>query len=187
PAPAPALAKKKASPTPPVPHISAMLPAETVEKELPATGTPVDLTDFEEGSLEHYSTNRPASPDGWDHRKPVAALPSWSTTVVKATYVLHHGDSLGSNRMHIRMRHDGNLVITDENEAVRWSSHTQGKGNHAVFHPDGRLVVLDKDNQTVWSSGVGGSAGAKLIIHRSGDVTVTSASGSVLWSAGTSH
>ncbi|GAB1340659.1 hypothetical protein ACE1SV_72490 [Streptomyces sp. E-15] len=111
----------------------------------------------------------------------------WSTRVVSATTVLGPGESVASDRMKITMRTDGNLVITDENGTVRWSSHTEGTGHKAVFQDDGHLVVYTEADGTAWSSGTAGNPGAQLVIQADGNVVIESAGGAVLWSAGTQH
>lgn len=117
----------------------------------------------------------------------VAAKRDWSTRVITATTVIGPGESVASDRMSITMRTDGNLVITDENGTVRWSSNTQGTGYQAVFQDDGHFVVYTKDARTVWSSGTAGNPGAQLVIQADGNVTVLSAGGAVLWAANTQH
>ncbi|MEU9336714.1 hypothetical protein AB0D49_26710 [Streptomyces sp. NPDC048290] len=121
--------------------------------------------------------------------KPVAkpATPDWSTRVVSGTYRLDPGQSVASNRMKITLRGSGDLVITDENGVVRWSSGTSGSGNRAVFQADGHFVVYSSDDKTLWSSGTAGNPGARLVIQEDGNVTILGAGGGVLWSAGTQH
>ncbi|MFD8820621.1 hypothetical protein ACFV23_56425, partial [Streptomyces sp. NPDC059627] len=124
--------------------------------------------------------------------KPVKAATTpvthdWSTKVVNSTYVLDAGDSVASNRMRITLRSNGNLVISDENGVVRWSSGTSGAGNHAVFQADGNLVVYSSDDRTLWSSGTEGNDGAKLVIQADGNVAILSAGDATLWAAGTQH
>lgn len=116
-----------------------------------------------------------------------SAATSWSTRVIDSTYVLGPGESVASNRMRVTMQTGGNLVISDENGVIRWSSHTSGKGYKAVFQDDGHFVVYTKDSQTVWSSGTAGNPGATLVIQGDSNVVIASASGAVLWAAGTQH
>jgi len=115
------------------------------------------------------------------------ATPDWSTKVVSTTTVLDSGDSVASNRMRITLGSNGNLVISDENGVVRWSSGTSGSGNRAVFQADGNLVVYSSDGKTLWSSGTGGNDGAKLVIQADGNVAILTAGDSTLWAAGTQH
>ncbi|MFC4035945.1 hypothetical protein ACFO3J_31445 [Streptomyces polygonati] len=115
------------------------------------------------------------------------ATPVWHQKTIGATYVLNPGESVASDRMRITMRSSGSLVISDEDGVIRWSSHTPGTGNHAVFQDDGHFVVYSTDNETLWSSGTAGNPGSHLVIQQDGDVTITSPSGGVLWSAGTAH
>ncbi|WP_176930761.1 hypothetical protein [Actinacidiphila guanduensis] len=116
-----------------------------------------------------------------------ATTPGWSTKVITSTYVIKQGEFVASNRMRISMLTDGNLVISDENGVVRWSSHTEGRGFEAVFQADGHFVVYTRDMQPVWQSGTAGNPGAQLVIQDDGNVVITSTSGATLWSAGTQH
>lgn len=112
---------------------------------------------------------------------------NWSTKVVHATYVLHAGESVASNRMRITMRSGGDLVISDESGTIRWSSHTHGSGNYAVFQDDGNLAVYSANHTSLWTSGTAGHAGAELVIQNDGNVVILSPSGTALWAAGTAH
>jgi hypothetical protein len=111
----------------------------------------------------------------------------WSTKVLNATYVLHSGESVASNRMRITMRADGDLAISDENGAIRWTSHTQGSGNYAVFQDDGNLAVYSANHSSLWTSATAGNRGAELVIQGDGNVVILSRSGDLLWAAGTAH
>ncbi|ALO99332.1 hypothetical protein SHL15_8382 [Streptomyces hygroscopicus subsp. limoneus] len=111
----------------------------------------------------------------------------WSTKVVNATYVLHSGESVASDRMRITMRTGGDLVISDEHGTVRWSSHTHGSGNYAVFQDDGNLAVYSANHTSLWTSGTAGNAGAELVIQNDGNVVILSRSGHTVWAAGTAH
>lgn len=116
-----------------------------------------------------------------------AAKPDWGTRVIQGTTVIEPGRSVASNRMRITMGTNGNLVISDENGVIRWSSHTEGIGYKAVFQADGNFVVYTRNNSTAWSSRTDGHDGAKLVIQGDGNVTIQSADGKGLWSAGTQH
>ncbi|MGC0379688.1 hypothetical protein [Streptomyces sp. SAI-229] len=149
-------------------------PVKATATPVKATATPVKAT-----ATPVKATATPV--------KAVAAKRDWGTRVVSATTVLGPGRSVASDRMTITMRTDGDLVITDENGTVRWSSHTRGTGYKAVFQDDGHFVVYGQDNRTAWSSGTAGNPGAQLVIQADGNVTVMSAGGAVLWSANTQH
>ncbi|MER5698994.1 hypothetical protein ABT255_43870 [Streptomyces mirabilis] len=116
-----------------------------------------------------------------------ASTKQWSTRVIQGTYVLGPGESVASNRMRITMRTDGNLVITDENGVVHWSSHTLSEGAHAVFQGDGNFVVYNASQETLWSSNTAENPGAELVIQNDGNVVVLSTDGRALWAAGTEH
>jgi hypothetical protein len=106
--------------------------------------------------------------------------------VVQATRVLEIGASIASARATLSMQDDGNLVVTDENGTVRWSSHTEGRGYRTVFQDDGHLVVYTRDNQAAWSSGTAGHDGAVLVLQNDGDVVIQQ-DGTTLWVSGTAH
>ncbi|MEU0949400.1 hypothetical protein ABZ379_43060 [Streptomyces canus] len=111
----------------------------------------------------------------------------WGTRVITGTTVLEPGQSVASNRMRITMGTDGNLMISDENGVVRWSSHTEGTGSKAVFQNDGNFVVYTKDGKSAWSSHTNGHDGARLVIQNDGNVAIYTVDGAALWSAGTQH
>ncbi|WP_020573048.1 hypothetical protein [Streptomyces sp. PsTaAH-124] len=152
-----------------------------------ADDTPADDTPAEDRAQATSSTaahdTRPAD------AAPAEAQPApqWSTKVLDSTFTLRAGESVASDRMRITMRTGGDLVISDENGAVRWSSHTTGKNNYATFKTDGELVVRSSYQQTLWSSQVVGQTGAKLVIQNDGNVTILSADDQTLWAAGTQH
>ncbi|MFF9488129.1 hypothetical protein [Streptomyces sp. NPDC014676] len=152
----------------------------TTAAPVKATATPVKATaDPVQATADPVQATAPT--------ETVAAKQDWSTRVITATTVIGPGESVASDRMSITMRTDGNLVITDENGTVRWSSNTQGTGYKAVFQDDGHFVVYTNDDRTVWSSGTAGNPGARLVIQADGNVTVLSAGGAVLWTANTQH
>uniref|UniRef100_UPI0020C6E290 hypothetical protein n=1 Tax=Streptomyces sp. GbtcB6 TaxID=2824751 RepID=UPI0020C6E290 len=159
-------------------------PATVKSTRTSTTSTTSKPTGTKQTEATHEATAKPEA-------KPVkAAAPvthDWSTKVVNSTYVLDAGDSVASNRMRITLRGNGNLVISDENGVVRWSSGTSGADNHAVFQADGNFVVYSSDNRTLWSSGTEGNDGAKLVIQADGNVAILSAGDATLWAAGTQH
>ncbi|MFE4626052.1 hypothetical protein [Streptomyces mirabilis] len=109
-----------------------------------------------------------------------------TTTVIQATRMLTPGQSWSATRARMTLRSDGNLVIYDEQGHIRWTAHTSGSGNRAVFQDDGHLVVYSSSNQTLWSSGTAGRNGAQLVLQADGNVVI-SQGGTVLWSSRTNH
>ncbi|MFF4902731.1 hypothetical protein [Streptomyces sp. NPDC001068] len=128
-----------------------------------------------------------ASDTATDQSPAADAAPQWSTKVLTSAFTLRSGESVNSNRMRITMRAGGDLVVSDENGTVRWSSHTTGENNYATFKADGELVVRSAYQQTLWSSQTGGHTGAKLVIQNDGNVTILSADDQTLWAADTQH
>jgi hypothetical protein len=81
---------------------------------------------------------------------------------------------------------DGNIVLYNASNQVRWSSDTQGKGGtKLVLQSDGNLVLYTASGTPVWSSGTNGSAASKLAILDNGNVVLTTTSNTVLWSTNT--
>jgi hypothetical protein len=163
-------------------------PAKTNATAAKTDTTPADTTKADTTAAKPDSSVKPAVAVRTADPKPAAAS-GWSTRVINSTYVIGPGQSVASNRMRISMLTNGNLVISDENGVVRWSSHTEGSGYKAVFQGDGHFVVYTQDGGTAWSSGTAGHPDAELVIQDDGNVVILSSptGGSVLWSAGTQH
>ncbi|MYS20672.1 MULTISPECIES: hypothetical protein [unclassified Streptomyces] len=173
-------------------------PVTTTSVAKPSVTAPADASTTDKPAAQKPATDKPAAdkpaadkPDpaesAADTPDSTSDAPVWHQKTIDATYVLNPGESVASNRMRITMRKSGSLVISDEDGVIRWSSHTPGQGNHAVFQDDGHFVVYGPDGQTLWSSGTAGNPGSQLVIQKDGDVTIQSAAGATLWSAGTAH
>ncbi|MGW0925178.1 hypothetical protein ACWD3J_40020 [Streptomyces sp. NPDC002755] len=176
-------------------QVSAAGPKGSVKPSVPSKPTtstssskpPSHQTSTASSTTAHAAAAVPVTAQAAAPAQPARAARTWNTRVVSATTVLGAGEHVESDRMRITMRTDGNLVVTDENGQVRWSSHTAGRGSKAVFQNDGNLVVYTADNQTAWSSGTAGNPGAKLVIQNDGNVTILSSGDALLWSANTQH
>lgn len=116
----------------------------------------------------------------------VAAAKTWTTVVVRATSVLTPGRAWHSNRTSMAMTSDGDLVIRDENNHIRWSAGTAGRGYKTVFQGDGNFAIYTKDGATAWSTRTDGHNGATLILRADGDVAVVYG-GTTIWHSGTQH
>ncbi|MGW2050932.1 hypothetical protein ACWCPF_38085 [Streptomyces sp. NPDC001858] len=125
------------------------------------------------------ATTKPSAPHATPSKQ-------WTTLVVTSTKVLESGQSWRSDRTIIAMESDGNLVIRDENNRVRWSAGTAGRGHRTVFQADGNLVVYTTDNATAWSSSTAGHDGATLVLRADGDVAIVS-NGTTVWRSRTQH
>jgi chitosanase len=112
--------------------------------------------------------------------------PVWTTLTIQGTWVLKRGESVQTNRTRLAMLSDGDLVIIDENKAVRWRSGTAGHGDLVVFQSDGHLVVYDNSMVSWWQSGTPGHDGAVLVLQADGDVCIVH-NGTVIWRSGTAH
>ncbi|MER7930265.1 hypothetical protein ABTY96_45375 [Streptomyces sp. NPDC096057] len=152
-------------------------------EDTPTTDTSASDTPATDTSASDTSADTPAGQNAAE----AAAPTQWGTKVFTSTFTLRSGESVHSDRMRITMRADGDLVISDENGTVRWSSHTSGQNNLATFKADGELVVRSAYQQTLWSSQTGGHTGAKLVIQNDGNVTILSAADQTLWAADTQH
>ncbi|MFF0050797.1 hypothetical protein [Streptomyces sp. NPDC005498] len=107
-------------------------------------------------------------------------------SVIRATAVLGPGRSVRGGKATLTMTSGGDLVVTDERGATRWSSHTVGTGFQAVFQDDGNLAVYNPGGDVQWSSRTDGHPGAALMLMPDGNVRIQQG-GSVLWQTGTGH
>ena len=106
------------------------------------------------------------------------------TRVVHGTYVLRPGHSIGTNRMRLALRTDGDLVLRDQDGKVVWSTGTHASDAHAVFQADGNFVLYSSDDATLWSSRTDGHDGAVLVLQSDGNLTIRQG-GTTLWATGT--
>ena len=117
---------------------------------------------------------------------PAPSASTWTNLTIAATKVMFRGNSVQTNRTRLLLQTNGELVVIDEFQAVRWRSDTAGTGDHAVFQADGNFVVYTILNGTRWTSNTAGHDGAQLVLKADGDVCIVF-NGSVIWSAGTAH
>ncbi|MDI9916303.1 LysM peptidoglycan-binding domain-containing protein [Rhodococcus sp. IEGM 1379] len=83
----------------------------------------------------------------------------------------------------LTLQDDGNLVLSENGQAV-WAAGTNGSGgNRADVQADGNFVIY-KDADAVWASQTSGNEGASLSVQDDRNV-VLSAGGRVLWSTDT--
>jgi hypothetical protein len=106
------------------------------------------------------------------------------TRVVHGTYVLRPGHSIGTKRMRLALRTDGDLVLRDQDGKLVWSTGTRASGAHAVFQADGNFVLYSSDDATLWSSRTDGHDGAVLVLQSDGNLTIRQG-GTTLWATGT--
>jgi hypothetical protein len=138
----------------------------------------------ERSEVHHVSTQKPTQ---GNPSQSTAVAHQWTGKTIHSTFVLSPGESVASNRMRITMLASGNLVIADEHGTIRWSTHTSGGGNYAVFQTDGNLVVYSKSSEPLWASQTEGHRGSSLVIQKDGNVVILSADGHPVWAAGTQH
>lgn len=81
---------------------------------------------------------------------------------------------------------DGNLVLYNASNAVRWSSGTTGKGGVRLsMQGDGNLVLYTAANAPVWVSNTAGKGGTRLVLSDLGNLAILNASGVAVWSTNT--
>lgn len=107
----------------------------------------------------------------------------WQTRVINATYVLHAGEGVQTNRIHLMMQTDGDLVLWNEHGDVVWSTRTHAPNADAVFQADGNFVVYSPNRATVWSSRTDGHDGSVLVLQADGKMSIRYGN-STLWSIG---
>ncbi|MDN3359238.1 hypothetical protein [Actinomadura sp. DC4] len=106
------------------------------------------------------------------------------TRIINGTYVLNPGESVGTNRIRLSLRSDGDLVLSDQDGKAVWSSGTHAQGTHAVFQADGNFVLYSSDDATLWSSRTDGHDGAVLVLQSDGNLTIRQGD-TTLWASGT--
>jgi cell wall-associated NlpC family hydrolase len=94
------------------------------------------------------------------------------TNTLKAGQSIACGKSLVSTNGYFRfaVQCDGNLVVLDKANQVRWASGTNGKGGtRLVQQTDGNLVMLTAANKPVWNSGQYGNPGTVFKMQDDGN------------------
>ncbi len=86
-----------------------------------------------------------------------------------------------SGAYRLTMQSDGNLVEYNGTDVVVWASETSTPGSTAVVQSDGNVVVYDGSNTALWASGTSGHPGAYLRLRDTGQLTVETAVGALLW------
>jgi hypothetical protein len=157
--------------------------AASTETSASSTAQPPTPTPTKSGARTTAPT-RPAGPRT-ARPTPTPSASTWTTLTIAATKVMFPGDSVQTNRTRLLLQTNGDLVVIDEFQTVRWRSGTAGTGNRAVFQADGNFVVYNFIG-TGWTSNTPGHDGAQLVLQADGDVCIVF-NGSVIWSAGTAH
>ena len=106
--------------------------------------------------------------------------------------VLGHGQELISRNRKYRliMQTDGNLVMYRNDGAVRWHTHTHGKGcppYQLVMQGDNNLVVYAYGWKATWHTHTHskGAAGARAVLQDDGNFVIYDGRSQVLWHSGT--
>ncbi|MFI5528767.1 hypothetical protein ACIA8O_09450 [Kitasatospora sp. NPDC051853] len=97
------------------------------------------------------------------------------------------GERLEADRTVLSMGADGNLVLTErQNARVLWTSGTEGNpGASAAMRRDGGLAIRDAAGTLIWSSGTEGAVDARMVLGADGDLAIRDAVDTLLWSTGT--
>ena len=107
----------------------------------------------------------------------------WAPGNLVSGNTLTAGQSLFSpaGRYRLTMQGDGNLVEYTKSGIAVWASSTAVPGSRAVVQADGNIVVYDGAAQALWASDTSGHPGAYLRLRDTGELTVESATGALLW------
>ena len=85
----------------------------------------------------------------------------------------------------LALQEDGNLVLTDGNDAV-WATGTNGSGaTTATMQEDGNFALYTTSGSLVWSSDTSGNPGSRLVLQNDRNVVVYSSGGTSTWASGT--
>jgi len=83
---------------------------------------------------------------------------------------------------------DGNLVLYDRNNGVKWASGSFGGAdnngdNTLIMQPDGNLVLYNKKSRPIWSTGTyrRGQAPYTLSVQNNATISIVDGTGSILW------
>ena len=115
-----------------------------------------------------------------------SGAPIWGgpgSLLPNATLASGQSASSPTGAYQLTMQAGGNLVL-HHNATVVWSSGTSSAGAHALLQGDGNLVVYSTTSQALWATNTDGNPGAYLVVTDDGKVSLLSAVGGVLWSAG---
>jgi hypothetical protein len=82
---------------------------------------------------------------------------------------------------YLQMQPDGNLVEDSSSGKVVWASNTSASGASAVMQGDGNLVVYSPSGSPLYSTGTAGDNGAYLALSDSGQLSLLSSTGALLW------
>lgn len=83
-------------------------------------------------------------------------------------------------------RTDGNLVIYNTKDNVRWESNTANRGHRAIFQTDGNFVIYDASNSPIWFTYTFGK-GATYLEFGSDRNLVLGTPSAILWQSNTKN
>lgn len=106
---------------------------------------------------------------------------------LKAGASLSVGESLiSANRTYtVTLREGGDLVLLAD-DAVVWSSGTDGTGaTTATLREDGNFVLTTDGGASVWNSGTAGESGVWLVLQNDRNLVLYEGEGQAVWSSHT--
>ncbi|XP_021944862.1 comitin [Folsomia candida] len=83
-------------------------------------------------------------------------------------------------------QNDGNLVVYDNSDNIKWASHTSGTGHLLQFQADGNLVITDFQKKVKWSSGSNGK-GSSIAFQDDRNLVVYDKFGNRVWATETNQ
>lgn len=113
-----------------------------------------------------------------------ASVPSSREGTLPGGTVLDQGSTVRSPAGTYRfvMQTDGNAVVYDRSNRVRWNSRTFVAGSSFTMQGDGNAVIYGA-GRPVWNSGTDGARGARLDMQDDGNLVVYRADNSPAWNS----
>ncbi|WP_040812800.1 LysM peptidoglycan-binding domain-containing protein [Nocardia concava] len=98
---------------------------------------------------------------------------------------LKAGESLTGGAYTLALQPDGNLVLSEPDGNVVWSTLTHGQGVERLALQDDGNLVLYKGDGAAWSTETNGKDADRLVVQADRNVVLYGKDGSALWSSET--